>query len=1095
MHRALIPLIALFLSTGLFASSVEPAYGVDGEEALVLLARDTDWKSWRDDFESRGGSITVGFPPDAFFVRGPADLIGALSTPGVIVYTEAVPSGEPSDASAVTRLAAAVWNRRLLAPSAPIQEIPPHLTEPDALDPPTPRLKGAEENSLLDAPSGAGFYDTSEFLSGSVAVGLFLPESDGTIDQNRENWTTTEITEVVTGVQGALSFLASLDAKADVSFYLVVYDSMLTGYEPIKHGTYTSGEQALWITDCMDSVGFTTGDIFYRTRAFNNALRDTLDTDWGTTMFVVDSSHDVDGRFQDQTYAYSYIGGPFLVMTYDNWNWGIQNMDAIASHETLHQFYALDEYLGTPCTEASGYLGAENQNSQAACSLDVLCLMRTDVDLAFDADSVCWYTRGQVGWWDSDGDSILDIFDTNPETTLDAFPDTAASQTPTFTGAANVTLLTNLNPRGQGNEITTTTIVLVECRIDGGAWLPASPLDGAWDEVSETFTITTGTLPAGQHRIDARAVSSVGNLDASPASDVFIVVDVTAPAPLEDFMAAALDTTVELSWVLPPTPDCVGVRIRYRTDAYPSGPEDGVLLGDFSGDPGAADTTVHSGVSPDTTYYYAAFARDAVPNFSSASNALGTPLDPAPPGMLVAPADGSSYAPLAPVFLWSQSIPEAGDTIIAYWISLADNPAFTSPLVDEEVTTGAPPDTSWPLADSLARGTSYFVRLRAKDASSGTYGFFSAPFSFTTRLPVDSVAWRPAPLSEWSSFAAGDTLPAGADARIEVAFRPADSAGVGGHAGRVVYTRDGGASWDSLALAWHHASGDTGFFRATLAIGVHFQHYETVSFRVEGWDPPSIGAPLIDDGGYSFVAGANPVGSFHVPTRVGFDSETMRDPLVGNYTTTQYAFQVAAPAGKMLGATLRLKSASGPTFESFQGAFIGSLTGEDYFRVTIDTVFATEDSLVYYFLTWGDAFVDTTYLGGTNDTSITYLVEASAIAAPFGFRVGTVTAVDPWVSSRALGTSLFQNMPNPFNPHTVIPFELNAAGPQHVRLVVYDASGRVVRLLVNTALPPGPHEAAWDGITDAGTPAGSGLYFYELRTESARELRRMTLLR
>jgi hypothetical protein len=1092
VRPALIALVAFLLSAGV-AAPADPARAAGAEgDALVLLDGGTAWKPWVHALERAGGRVLVGFPPDAFFVRGDDDLLADLDH--ARVHRGELSSGDTDGLSETALLAALTWNRRLADPSLGAPTPIARLSEPDALEPPHSAAKGPGERAASGAPSGAGFYDTSEFLIGSVAVGIILPESDGSIDVNRESWTTTEIGEVVAGIEGALAFHAALDARAGLSFYVVVHDSMLTGYEPIRHGTYTNGEQALWITDCMDSLGFTTGDIFYRTRAFDNALRDSLDTDWAVTVFVIDSSKDMDGRFDDGTYAYAYVGGPFAVMTYDNWTWGIENMNAVAAHEILHPFYALDEYSGTSCTEACGYLGVQNQNSAAACALDVLCLFRSELADAFAADSVCWYTRGQLGWRDADADSILDILDTEPATALDPSPDSTDSHTPTFTGTASTTALTNLNPRGQGNEITTATIALVEYRVDGGTWSPASPSDGVWDEAVEAFVLTTDTLAEASHTIEARAVSNVGNVDATPAGDTFLVRDQTPPEPPTLFVASARDTTVRLAWTAPLTADCQGIRVRYRTDAYPSGPEDGILIGDFAALPGAADSTLHSGVTPDSAYYYAAFALDEVPNLSSAATALGSPLDPAPPSLLD-PAPGSLHAPFSPVFRWAPSVPEAGDSIVAYWMTIARDASFSIPLVDSEVVIGSPADTSWALPAVLDRGATYFVRLRAKDASSETYGFFSDAFPFTTRLPVDSVFWRPESVSSWTNFASAETLAAGADARVEVGLVPADTLGVGGHAASVVFTRDAGASWDTLALAWHHADGDTDFFRGTLLLGTHVQHHETVAFRVEAWDPPAAGAPVVDDAGYSFVAGANLVGSFHVPTYVGFDSMSMRDPLTGSYVPTEYAFQVAAPAGRLEGASLRLRSASDTVFVSHAAAPIGSLGGNDFFRVTLDTVFVTEDSLVYYFVTWGSALLDTTYIGGTNDTSLAFLSAESAEASPFGFRVGTVTGIDPTGPPGARETALLQNLPNPFRPRTVIPFDLAAAVAGRVELVVYDASGRVVRRLLDAPMPPGRHEVVWDGTTDSGARAASGLYVYELRVGSRREHRRMTLLR
>jgi hypothetical protein len=68
---------------------------------------------------------------------------------------------------------------------------------------------------------------------------------------------------------------------------------------------------------------------------------------------------------------------------------------------------------------------------------------------------------------------------------------------------------------------------------------------------------------------------------------------------------------------------------------------------------------------------------------------------------------------------------------------------------------------------------------------------------------------------------------------------------------------------------------------------------------------------------------------------------------------------------------------------------------------------------------------------------------------------------------------LYPCRPNPFNPSTVIRFDLPVDGM--VRLSVYDVSGRLVRRLVDESLPGGTHEAIWDGrdVSGRGMPSGS----------------------
>ena len=81
-------------------------------------------------------------------------------------------------------------------------------------------------------------------------------------------------------------------------------------------------------------------------------------------------------------------------------------------------------------------------------------------------------------------------------------------------------------------------------------------------------------------------------------------------------------------------------------------------------------------------------------------------------------------------------------------------------------------------------------------------------------------------------------------------------------------------------------------------------------------------------------------------------------------------------------------------------------------------------------------------------------------------------------------TLLLPNYPNPFNPETWIPYHLSHAAD--VRLTIYDAKGVVVRQLDIGHQSAGYYTtrikaAYWDGRNNLGEPAGSGIYFYQLR--------------
>ncbi len=84
--------------------------------------------------------------------------------------------------------------------------------------------------------------------------------------------------------------------------------------------------------------------------------------------------------------------------------------------------------------------------------------------------------------------------------------------------------------------------------------------------------------------------------------------------------------------------------------------------------------------------------------------------------------------------------------------------------------------------------------------------------------------------------------------------------------------------------------------------------------------------------------------------------------------------------------------------------------------------------------------------------------------------------------------ALQANYPNPFNPTTLIHYEL----PQQaaVQLSVYDVQGRPVAVLVSANQAVGRYEV----IFDAGQ-LPSGIYFYALEAGEFRAVRKMLLLR
>jgi pectate lyase len=93
-----------------------------------------------------------------------------------------------------------------------------------------------------------------------------------------------------------------------------------------------------------------------------------------------------------------------------------------------------------------------------------------------------------------------------------------------------------------------------------------------------------------------------------------------------------------------------------------------------------------------------------------------------------------------------------------------------------------------------------------------------------------------------------------------------------------------------------------------------------------------------------------------------------------------------------------------------------------------------------------------------------------------GEIVAGVGAEDPPARPRSF--ALYQNFPNPFNPTTVVSYQIPLQSD--VRLAVFDQMGKEVALLVDGRKAAGRYEAHFDAARLA-----SGVYFYRLRARSA----------
>jgi hypothetical protein len=423
---------------------------------------------------------------------------------------------------------------RAAASPAPALDEGPQLPPNDARQRPPEVLQrmqaaraAAAASAYYAAAAGAppashkpGYYDTSTYMAGSVAVGIIFPESVGSV--NTETWDTARMDQVRDEIADALSWWANnTSGPGNLSFTYVQERQVPTSYEPIKMSAAT--QEGTWIANVMSNLDnpYTSGDYWDRVLAYTNDLRNTYDTDWAFTIFVVDSKNDTDGWFADDYFAYSYIGGPFMVVTYDSDGWRASRGDItdVIAHEMGHIFMAGDQYDSSGCTrtEKFGYLAIANGNCDTIVNgiVDGAPSLMKNGDTASGLDI---YARGQIGWRDTDSDGTYDPLE-GLAVVLESTPVTpTALHSLSYSGYARVAPWPHATCSPSYNcgtsDITILDIDSIDYSVDDNRdeapWTDASN-DGSLDNDVETFSFTTEDLPAGTHTIYVRATDSYGN--------------------------------------------------------------------------------------------------------------------------------------------------------------------------------------------------------------------------------------------------------------------------------------------------------------------------------------------------------------------------------------------------------------------------------------------------------------------------------------------------------------------------------------------------------------------------------------------------------
>jgi hypothetical protein len=141
----------------------------------------------------------------------------------------------------------------------------------------------------------------------------------------------------------------------------------------------------------------------------------------------------------------------------------------------------------------------------------------------------------------------------------------------------------------------------------------------------------------------------------------------------------------------------------------------------------------------------------------------------------------------------------------------------------------------------------------------------------------------------------------------------------------------------------------------------------------------------------------------------------------------------------------------------------------------------------YYFRGWTGAgtgsYTSPDSLG--HDTAVTVYMGSPITETA---RWTTTTGVNLIGSLIPEKYSLYQNFPNPFNPVTVIKFDIIKSN--NVKISVYDMLGKEIEVLLNNVFQPGSYKVDFNG-----EKLSSGIYYYKITTDEFTDVKKMLLVK
>jgi hypothetical protein len=112
----------------------------------------------------------------------------------------------------------------------------------------------------------------------------------------------------------------------------------------------------------------------------------------------------------------------------------------------------------------------------------------------------------------------------------------------------------------------------------------------------------------------------------------------------------------------------------------------------------------------------------------------------------------------------------------------------------------------------------------------------------------------------------------------------------------------------------------------------------------------------------------------------------------------------------------------------------------------------------------------------------------------FEERPGQVAPFERRPDEYPVKYDLSYNYPNPFNPTTTFRYKVPTPGSD-VRITVYNVAGQVVTTLVREFKTPGVYRVMWDGRSESGNPAATGVYFVNMISGDFTDTKKIVLIK